>query len=341
MTSKSREVINNGTTANDGTGDTLRAAATKINNNFGALFEAIGGDSATFNQSVTFGSNTVTFEGASADAFETSLTVIDPTKDNTITFPDSSGQVVLRDTIDTLANKTLNHITINGILCFGDSAGQVAQYNIKPGNLVTDHNLHVPVITDSDTFTLNDVTATLKNKTINAPIINSPRLGNKLLDSSGSEIIEFTKVASAVNNIDIRNAATGAAPSIRATGDDTNVDLELYGQGTGGIHFESRTILEKGTDVTTSAAIDLNDPATVFNSGSQIEPTIAAGTTGQVKSLVNVGAGSVHLTGAASGVLGNADSNDGFLLIPQDKGCQLMYVNAKWYLIGNNGVTGA
>lgn len=336
-----REVINNGTTANDGTGDTLRQAASKINNNFGALFEAIGGDSDTFSQSVTFGDNTIVFEGASVDDFETTLTVVDPTQDNTITLPDSSGQVVLRDTIDTLLNKTLNNVTINGALTFGDSASAVSQYSIKPGNLQADHNLNIPVITDSDTFVLNNTTATLKNKTLNAPILNSPRLGSKLLDSSGAEIIEFTKVGSAVNNIDVRNAATGSAPSIRATGDDTNINLELYGQGTGGIAIESRPIFEKGTDVTSTAAIDLNDPATVFNSGSQIEPTIAAGVTGQVKNLVNVGAGSVHLTGATSGILGNADSNDGFLLIPQNKGCQLMYVNAKWYLIGNNGVTGA
>lgn len=337
----SREVINNGTTANDGTGDTLREAASKINSNFAALFETVSGDSATFNQTVTFGTNTVIFEGTTADDFETTLTVVDPTQDNTITLPDSSGQVVLRDTVDTLSNKTINHMNINGRLCFGDSANSVSQYFILAANLQADRNVSLPLITADDTFTLNDATGILKNKTLSAPILNSPRLGTNVLDSAGSEIITLTKAGSAVNQVNIRNAASGSAPSIRADGDDTNVNLELYGQGTGGVALESKLILEKGTDVTSTGAVDLGDPATVFNSGSQIDPTIAAGVTGQVKQLINVGAGSVHLYGAASGVLGNADSNGGFLDLPPNQGCQILFVNSKWYMTGNNGVSGA
>ena len=42
-----RQTLNRGTVANDGTGDTLRTAAQKINENFSELYTAIGGDSAT------------------------------------------------------------------------------------------------------------------------------------------------------------------------------------------------------------------------------------------------------------------------------------------------------
>ena len=41
-----RQTLNRGTTANDGTGDTLRTAAQKINENFQELYQSIGGDSA-------------------------------------------------------------------------------------------------------------------------------------------------------------------------------------------------------------------------------------------------------------------------------------------------------
>lgn len=37
----------------------------------------------------------VIFEGSSADAYETTLTVVDPTQDNTITLPNSTGTVAL------------------------------------------------------------------------------------------------------------------------------------------------------------------------------------------------------------------------------------------------------
>jgi hypothetical protein len=42
-----------------------------------------------------FNDGSVVFEGATADAFETTLAVTDPTADRTITFPDSTGTVAL------------------------------------------------------------------------------------------------------------------------------------------------------------------------------------------------------------------------------------------------------
>lgn len=42
-----RQNISTGTTANDGTGDSLRSAGTKINANFGELYQTLGGDSDT------------------------------------------------------------------------------------------------------------------------------------------------------------------------------------------------------------------------------------------------------------------------------------------------------
>jgi hypothetical protein len=52
-------------------------------------------------------------------------------------------------------------------------------------------------------------------------------------DENGNEQIIFQTTSSAVNQIDVTNAATGNSPSIEATGDDSNVNLTLGPKGTG------------------------------------------------------------------------------------------------------------
>ena len=56
----------------------------------------------------------IVFEGATADAYETTLTVVDPTQDNTLTLPNTTGTVVIATAVQTLTNKTLTSPTISG-----------------------------------------------------------------------------------------------------------------------------------------------------------------------------------------------------------------------------------
>ena len=70
----------------------------------------------------------IVFEGATADAYETTLTVVDPTQDNTITLPNTTGTVVIVDATQTLTNKTLTSPTISGspVITGLSSAGMVS-----------------------------------------------------------------------------------------------------------------------------------------------------------------------------------------------------------------------
>ena len=52
-------------------------------------------------------------------------------------------------------------------------------------------------------------------------------------DENGNEQIIFQTTSSAVNQIDITNAATGGGPSIQATGGDSNINLKVGPKGTG------------------------------------------------------------------------------------------------------------
>ena len=54
-----------------------------------------------------------------------------------------------------------------------------------------------------------------------------------IADENGNEQIIFQTTSSAVNQFDVTNAATGNAPKLSATGDDSNIDLELEAKGTG------------------------------------------------------------------------------------------------------------
>ena len=56
---------------------------------------------------LTLNDASIVFEGATADAYETTLTVTDPTADRTITLPDATTTLVGTDTTQTLTNKTL------------------------------------------------------------------------------------------------------------------------------------------------------------------------------------------------------------------------------------------
>ena len=106
-----RQNISTGTSANDGTGDTLRAAGTKINANFTELYTFLGGNADNLSSQISLGSDGIIFEGSSADDFETTLKVDNPTlSDKTITFPDATGNVILDTATQTITNKTLGEV---------------------------------------------------------------------------------------------------------------------------------------------------------------------------------------------------------------------------------------
>lgn len=57
----------------------------------------------------------------------------------------------------------------------------------------------------------------------------------KILDENSNEWATFVTTGSAVNQLTVTNAATGNAPTLTATGDDTNVPLKIDAKGTGTI----------------------------------------------------------------------------------------------------------
>ena len=93
----------------------LTATGTIQASNFTATGNTTIGDavSDTVAVNATITTNLV-FEGSTANDFETTLAITDPTADRTLTLPDATDTLVGRATTDTLTNKTLTAPDING-----------------------------------------------------------------------------------------------------------------------------------------------------------------------------------------------------------------------------------
>jgi len=102
------------------------------------------------------------FEGATADAHETSLVVEEPTADRTVTIPNATTTLVGRDTTDTLTNKTIN-------LSSNTVSATLAQLNTA--------------ISDADVASLAG-SETLTNKTISGSSNTLSNIGNASLTNS-------------------------------------------------------------------------------------------------------------------------------------------------------------
>ena len=99
---------------------------------------------------------------------------------------------------------------------------------------------------DIDTLPAGDVTTagtqTLTNKTL-----TSPKIGTSILDTNGNELALLTATGSAVNEFTLANAATGAGPTLSATG-ETNVDININPKGSGVLKSGTAAVKVAGTE---------------------------------------------------------------------------------------------
>jgi len=101
------------------------------------------------------------------------------------------------------------------------------------GNTVNwlDSTVSITGLSTTATGTVLTLSDTNLNSTVSIRIPTTKGID----DDSGNEFIKFTKTATAVNEFTIINSATGVSPTISATGDDTNIGINLTTKGTGGV----------------------------------------------------------------------------------------------------------
>ena len=190
----------------------------------------------------TFPGRTMVFEGATDDAFETTLSFAEPTADRTHTLPDADGSVMLTDNADTSTNKTFTTPTITSpVLNTGVSGTAVldeddmssnsatkaaTQQSIKAyidNQIDTDMDVNIAsdsgsiaITMDSETLTIaggSNVTTAASGNTVTVTLSSS------VATESGTETFtNKTFTAPTINTHTFSSGTTTAGMSIGANG---------------------------------------------------------------------------------------------------------------------------
>ena len=239
------------------TSNTLEQLRTQFNNlvtdvsglESGTL--AYGALSATTTNTTTLNvqeDGTITFEGAPSDGFETTLTVVDPTADRTVTLPNASGTVITDSADQTTTTLMTNKTNLasgdvdgdNDVLLIVDASAGVFK-KLTPNNLVSSAGGLTSVASDSSPqLGANlDVNGNKIVSTSNANVELEPNgTGNVLLDTDlvvlgdGTEIGHIT--SSGANDFKISTNSDSSSGNITIT-DGSNGNITIAPNGSGSI----------------------------------------------------------------------------------------------------------
>ena len=139
-----------------------------------------------------FNDGSVVFEGATADAFETTLAITDPTADRTITFPDSTGTVALTSDITVTASSTTTLTNKTVALGSNTVSGTLAQFNTA--------------VTDADLVSLAG-SETLTNKTLTSPTLSGGTLVDAVIRGLEEDVNVVASAATGTINFDVSTAS--------------------------------------------------------------------------------------------------------------------------------------
>ena len=157
-----------------------------------------------------------------------------------------------------LAPNGTGHVTVKGndnqgtiqFNCENNSHGQ--QVKAAPHSESASNVLTLPSTGGDARLVSATSTATLTNKTLTAPKIADAGF---IADANGNEQIIFQTTSSAVNELEVTNAATGNNPAIAASGGDTNVGLEFTAKGAGYIKFNDLAYIPQQALTSSSNAV--------------------------------------------------------------------------------------
>ena len=271
---------------------------------------AYGALSATTTNTTTLNvqeDGTIVFEGATSDAFETTLTVTDPTADRTVTLPNNTGTVITDASDQTTTTLMTNKTNLasgdvdgdNDLLLVVDASAGVFK-KLTPNNLVSSAGGLTSVAADSTPQLGGDLDVQERKivTTSNRDIEIEPNgTGNVLLDTdlvvlgSGTEVGHIT--SSGAQDFKISTNSDSSSGNITIT-DGSNGNITIAPNGSGSI-----AVGNGGANVTITSN-GAHDLILNTNSGTNAGTmTFTDGANGNIAIVPN-GSGKVLLDGDGS-----------------------------------------
>jgi hypothetical protein len=271
-----KQTINIGTTANDGTGSSLRAGGDLVNDNFNEIYTELGNGTTLAiisktqtlsNKTIDLGTNTVT--GSLAE-FNTAL---------------QSDSFATAASTTTFTNKTID---------LGDNTatGSLAEFNtaLQGDSFVS--------LTGSETLTNKTLTSpTINTPTLTTPVINTiTRTGDFLLDVSGDINIDsdggtivfkdggtiFGAVLNNSGEMQLRSGGSlGTAMTFAGANTTANGDLTVTGTltvngSTTTVNSTNTTVDDNLLELNSGATSNANDTGIIMERGSTGDNAIVA-----------------------------------------------------------------
>jgi uncharacterized protein YjbI with pentapeptide repeats len=147
----------------------------------------------------------IVFEGATADAYETTLAVVDPTQDNTITLPNVTGTVVTTGDTGTVSATMLasDSVTTVKILNANVTAAKLASDSVETAKIVDANVTNAKLAADSVT------TAKITDSNVTAAKLAADSVTTvKILDAN---VTDAKLAANSVTNAKIADSAVDTA----------------------------------------------------------------------------------------------------------------------------------
>ena len=239
----------------------------------------------------------IIFEGSTADAYETTLTVVDPTQDNTITLPNTTGTVVIADATQTLTNKTLTSPTISGspVITGLSSAGMVSS-SATPKDYV-----------DS---ILGSATAAATSAASAATSAASAATSASSASTSASNALTSANSASTSATSAATSATSAAASATAAATSATSASNSASAASTSATSADTSasSALTSANSASTSAASALTSANSAATSASTMAASVAAAQTSATSAAASATAAATSATSAAASATAAATS---------------------------------